>query len=124
MRGPNPERLVERAMEFDRDGDGKLNRDELMEFARSMPGPGGPGFGGGMPPGGFGGPGFGGGMPPGGFGGPGFGGGMPPGGFGGGMPPGGFGGPGFGGPGRAPGRQPERQGPEGPAPERPRRPDF
>ena len=110
MRGPNPERLVERAMEFDRDGDGKLNRDELMEFARSMPGPGGPGFGG---------PGFGGGMPPGGFGGPGFGGGMPPGGFGGGMPPGGFGGPG-----RVPGRQPERQGPEGPAPERPRRPDF
>jgi hypothetical protein len=110
MRGPNPERLVERAMEFDRDGDGKLNRDELMEFARSMPGPGGPGFGG---------TGFGGGMPPGGFGGPGFGGGMPPGGFGGGMPPGGFGGPG-----RAPGRQPERQGPEAPAPERPRRPDF
>ena len=105
MRGPNPERLVERAMEFDRDGDGKLNRDELMEFARSMPGPGGPGFGGGMPPGGFGGPGFGGGMPPGGFGGR----------FGGGMPPGGFGGP---------GRQPERQGPEGSAPERPRRPDF
>jgi hypothetical protein len=96
MRGPNPERLVERAMEFDRDGDGKLNRDELMEFARSMPGPGGPGPGG---------PGFGGGMPPGGFGGPGFGG-------------------RFGGPGRAPGRQPERQGPEGPAPERPRRPDF
>ena len=79
MRGPNPERLVERAMEFDRDGDGKLNRDELMEFARSMPGPGGPGPGG---------PGFGGGMPPGGFGGPGFGGR-----FGGGMPPGGFGGP-------------------------------
>jgi hypothetical protein len=40
-------------MEFDRDGDGKLNRDELMEFARSMPspggpGPGGPGFGGGL----------------------------------------------------------------------------
>ncbi|MFZ4468617.1 MAG: EF-hand domain-containing protein, partial [Pirellula sp.] len=101
MRGPNPERLVERAMEFDRDGDGKLNRDELMEFARSMPSPGGPGPGG---------PGFGGGMPPGGFGGPGFGGGMPPG--------------GFGSPGRAPGRQPERQGPEGPAPERPRRPDF
>nr|MCE2751893.1 hypothetical protein [Pirellula sp.] len=59
MRGPNPERLVERAMEFDRDGDGKLNRDELMEFARSMPGPGGPGFGGPGGPG-FGGPGFGG----------------------------------------------------------------
>jgi hypothetical protein len=74
MRGPNPERLVERAMEFDRDGDGKLNRDELMEFARSMPGPGGPGFGGpgGGPPG-LGGPGGPGG-PGGGPGGPGFGG--------------------------------------------------
>jgi hypothetical protein len=83
MRGPNPERLVERAMEFDRDGDGKLNRDELMEFARSMPGPGGPGFGGPGGPG-FGGPGGG---PPG-LGGPG----------GPGGPGGGPGGPGFGGP--------------------------
>jgi hypothetical protein len=87
-------------MQFDRDGDGKLNRDELMEFAKSMPfggqrqqGPGGP------PEGGQGrGQGFG----PGGPGGPGVG-------------PGGPGGPG--GP-RGPG------GSGGPSPERPRRPDF
>jgi hypothetical protein len=68
-------------MQFDRDGDGKLNRDELMEFAKNMPfggqrqqGPGGPPEGGqgrgrgqGFGPGGPGGPGG----PPGGFGGPG-----------------------------------------------------
>jgi len=59
----NPERFVERALQFDRDGDGKLNKDELIEFARSMPGRG---QGGGMMGGGFGGPGG-----PGGFGGPG-----------------------------------------------------
>ncbi|MEI6526644.1 MAG: EF-hand domain-containing protein, partial [Planctomycetota bacterium] len=40
MQGPNPERFVDQAMRFDRDGDGKLNRDELLEFARNMPGPG------------------------------------------------------------------------------------
>ena len=34
---PNPERFVERAMQFDRDGDGKLSRDELMELAKDMP---------------------------------------------------------------------------------------
>lgn len=34
---PSPERFVEHAMQFDGDGDGKLNRDELMKFAQSMP---------------------------------------------------------------------------------------
>jgi len=34
--GPSPERFVERAMEFDADGDGKLDRDELGRFAEGM----------------------------------------------------------------------------------------
>ena len=34
--GPSPERFVARAMEFDADGDDKLNREELLEFARGM----------------------------------------------------------------------------------------
>lgn len=34
--GPSPERFVARAMEFDADGDGKLDRDELGRFAESM----------------------------------------------------------------------------------------
>jgi hypothetical protein len=94
MQGPNPDRLVERALSFDRDGDGKLNRDELMEFAKSMP------MGGGQRPGmqGLGNRG--------------------PDGRG----PGnqGPGGPPEGGPGRGRG---QGAGPGGPVPERPRRPD-
>ena len=56
MGPPNPERFVERAMSFDTDKDGKLDRNELMKFAEEMgrqrggPGVGGPGAGG--PPGG------------------------------------------------------------------------
>lgn len=34
--GPSPERLVERAMSFDADGDGKLDREELGKFAEEM----------------------------------------------------------------------------------------
>lgn len=34
--GPSPERFVERAMTFDADGDGKLDRDELSRFASDM----------------------------------------------------------------------------------------
>ncbi|MFM8413262.1 MAG: hypothetical protein ACKOCX_00900 [Planctomycetota bacterium] len=34
--GPSPERFVERAMAFDADGDGKLDRDELGKFAAAM----------------------------------------------------------------------------------------
>ena len=50
---PSPERFVEHAMEFDADGDGKLDRSELTKFAEEMHamrmrgGPGGPGGGGG-----------------------------------------------------------------------------
>lgn len=45
---PSPERFVEHALEFDADGDGKLDRSELMKFAEQMPNhrPGGPGMGG------------------------------------------------------------------------------
>lgn len=43
---PNQERFLDHAMEFDADKDGKLNREELMQFAKSMAerrgGPGGP----------------------------------------------------------------------------------
>lgn len=43
---PNHERFLEHAMEFDADKDGKLNREELTQFAKSMAerrgGPGGP----------------------------------------------------------------------------------
>ena len=43
--GPNPERMVEHAMEFDADKDGKLSREELMkfaeDFAKHRPAPGG-----------------------------------------------------------------------------------
>lgn len=48
--GPSPERFVERAMAFDADGDGKLDRPEMEKFAGEMQqrmrggrGPGGPG---------------------------------------------------------------------------------
>ena len=40
---PDPSHMVDQAMEFDADGDGKLSRAELTEFAGSMPGPGGRG---------------------------------------------------------------------------------
>jgi hypothetical protein len=46
---PSPERMVEHAMTFDADGDGKLDRAELTKFAEEMQarrmrgGPGGPG---------------------------------------------------------------------------------
>jgi hypothetical protein len=45
--GPTPERIVERAMSFDADGDGKLDRSEMQRFAEEMvqrmrSGPGGP----------------------------------------------------------------------------------
>ncbi len=49
---PSPERMVEHAMTFDADGDGKLDRAELKKFAEEMQamrmrgGPGGPGGGG------------------------------------------------------------------------------
>lgn len=66
-RGPSAQRLVEHAMHFDADGDGKLSRDELLKFAKDFArharggrgGPGGPGGPGGGPggPGGQGGPG-------------------------------------------------------------------
>lgn len=48
---PSPERMVEHAMTFDADGDGKLDRAELTKFAEEMQamrmrgGPGGPGGG-------------------------------------------------------------------------------
>lgn len=55
--GPNPERMVDHAMEFDADKDGKLSREELTKFAEDFaahhPGPGGPP---GAGPGGPGGP--------------------------------------------------------------------
>ena len=49
-RGPSPERFVERAMSFDADGDGKLDKAEMEKFAGEMQqrmrggrgGPGGP----------------------------------------------------------------------------------
>ena len=56
MGPPSPERFVERALSFDTDRDGKLDRDELTKFAEEMgrqrggPGAGGPPGGG--PPGG------------------------------------------------------------------------
>jgi hypothetical protein len=42
MAPPNPERMVDHAMEFDADKDGKLSREELLSFAREMPRPMGP----------------------------------------------------------------------------------
>lgn len=54
--GPNPDRLVEHAMEFDSDNDGKLSKAELLKFAEDFakhhPGPGGGGPGGPGGPGG------------------------------------------------------------------------
>lgn len=45
--GPDPERMVEHAMQFDANKDGKLSREELLKFAedfvQNRPGPGGPG---------------------------------------------------------------------------------
>ena len=49
-RGPSPERFVERALSFDADGDGKLDKSEMEKFAAAMQqrmrggrgGPGGP----------------------------------------------------------------------------------
>ncbi len=38
----SPEQMVEKAMEFDRDNDGKLDRAELLAMAREMHGRGGP----------------------------------------------------------------------------------
>ena len=35
--GGSPEQFVQHAMSFDADGDGKLNRDELLKLAQSMP---------------------------------------------------------------------------------------
>ena len=56
---PSPERFIEHAMEFDSDGDGKLDRGELTKFAeeihRMRGGPGGSGGGRGGPGGGPGG---------------------------------------------------------------------
>lgn len=109
---PSPERMVEHAMRFDADGDGKLDRAELTKFAEEMQtlrmrsGEGGPGVGQGRQ-----------GRGP--VGGPGFG----PGGQG--RGPGGQG-RGPGGQGRGPGA--DRGGPSGPGGEsgdfeRPRRPE-
>lgn len=67
--GPNPERMVEHAMQFDADGDGKLSREELLKFATEITSrqmPGGMGRGRGQNPGNFGGPGGPGFGPPGG----------------------------------------------------------
>lgn len=70
---PSPERFIEHAMEFDADGDGKLDRGELTKFAeeihRMRGGPGGGRGGSGGPGGGRGGPGGGRGGPSGGGGG-------------------------------------------------------
>ena len=44
--GPDPSHMVDHAMEFDTDGDGKLSRTELTAFAEAMPAPGGGGPGG------------------------------------------------------------------------------
>ena len=48
--GPNPDRMIEHAMEFDADKDGKLSKDELRKFVEdfiaNMPMPGGRGPGG------------------------------------------------------------------------------
>lgn len=48
---PNPDRMLEHAMEFDTDKDGKLSKDELQkfvdDFVKRHAGPGGPGGGGG-----------------------------------------------------------------------------
>ena len=53
---PSPERFIEHAMEFDADGDGKLDRDELTKFAGEIQRMrGGPGGGRGGPGGGPGG---------------------------------------------------------------------
>lgn len=53
--GPDPKRMVEHAMEFDTDKDGKLSKAELLKFAEDFashhPGPGGPGGPGGGGPG-------------------------------------------------------------------------
>lgn len=46
--GGGASRMIEHAFEFDKDGDGKLSREELTEFANNMPQPGGQGG----PPGG------------------------------------------------------------------------
>ena len=47
---PNPDRMLEHAMEFDADKDGKLSKDELQkfvdDFVKHHAGPGGPGGGG------------------------------------------------------------------------------
>ncbi len=54
---PSPERMIEHAMTFDADGDGKLDRSELTKFAeelhamRMRGGPNGPGGGAGRGPG-------------------------------------------------------------------------
>lgn len=50
MGPPSPERFVERALSFDADNDGKLDRDELTKFAEEM-GRQYPGPGAGRPPG-------------------------------------------------------------------------
>jgi Ca2+-binding EF-hand superfamily protein len=55
QQGGGMDRMIEHAFEFDKDGDGKLSREELTEFAKSMPQPGAggpPGGGRGGPPGG------------------------------------------------------------------------
>ena len=64
MGPPNPERMVEHAMHFDADGDGKLDKSEMMKFAQEFTsrtgrpgGPGGEGGPGGRRPDGEGGPG-------------------------------------------------------------------
>ena len=41
--GPGPERFADDALAFDGDGDGKLDRAELIRFAQSRPRPGQPG---------------------------------------------------------------------------------
>ena len=54
--GGGSEQMIDDAFQFDKDGDGKLSREELTEFAKSMPQRGGrggpPGGGRGGPPGG------------------------------------------------------------------------
>ena len=40
--GPSPDEMADRLFQYDRDGDGRLSRDELIAALRDLPRPGGP----------------------------------------------------------------------------------